>query len=168
MSSARACLAPAVDRVVDPEELVVNVRCGDYLDVAEHRVGFAIDRDAYLSTAADQAFSQARPLRIRVVSDGLDWCRAGLGWMYDSSDDVTFAELSTPDADFAAIATARHLVITNSTFSYLGGYLRDVLVANATPVVGPRFFHRTIGSGRNWTMPPEWSIVEDIPGGWDS
>lgn len=162
-------LASAIDRDGDPDELVVNVRRGDYFDVPENRVGFAMDQDAYLQTALRRAFDDARPQRIRVVSDGMDWCRARLGWMHEYTNDVTWSEQSTPVADFAAIATAGHLVITNSTFSYWGGYVRDVLAPEgSTHVIAPRFFHRTIKGGRDWPMPPEWSIVEDIPGGWDS
>lgn len=162
-------LAPAIDRTGDPDELVVNVRRGDYFDVPENRVGFAMDQDAYLRVAVGRAVAHARPQRVRVVSDGIDWCRARLGWLRDLTDDVTFAEQSSPAADFAAVATAGHLVITNSTFSYWGGYVRDVVAPpGSSPVVAPRFFHRTIRGGRDWPMPPEWSVVEDIPGGWDS
>jgi len=164
-----AHLAPSIDVAADPDELVVNVRRGDYFDVPENRVGFAMDQDAYLRTAVQRVFDNGQPRRIRVVSDGMEWCRARLGWMRDYADDVTWAEQSTPAADFAAIATAGHLVITNSTFSYWGGYVRDALAPEgSSPVVAPRFFHRTIKGGREWPMPPEWSIIEDIPGGWDS
>lgn len=165
----RSHLAPSIQTAGDPDMLVVNVRRGDYFDVPENRVGFAMDQDAYLRVAVRRVFDLGQPRRIRVVSDGIDWCRARLGWMRDFAGDVAFAEQSSPAADFAAIATAGHLVITNSTFSYWGGYVRDVLAPEgASPVVAPRFFHRTIKGGRTWPMPPEWAAVEDIPGGWDS
>ncbi len=163
------CLAPSIVTTGDPDMLVVNVRRGDYFDVPENRAGFAVDQDAYLKAAVDRMFAQAHPRRILVVSDGMDWCRARLGWMRDYVDEVSWAERSSPAADFATIATAGHLVITNSTFSYWGGYVRDVIGREgASAVVAPRFFHRTIRGGQDWPMPPEWSIVENIPGGWDS
>lgn len=163
----RAHLAPRVGSSQDPGTLVVNARRGDYF-AAENRAGFAFDQDAYLKVAVARAFDQAQPERIRVVSDGMDWCRARLGWMRDYAD-VSWAAQSSPAADFAEIATAGHLVITNSTFSYWGGYVRDVVSPEgASPVVAPRFFHRTIAGGQEWPMPPEWSVIEDIPGGWDS
>lgn len=146
----------------------MNLRRGDYF-AAENRVGFVFDQDAYLKVAVPRAFESARPARIRVVSDALDLCRARLGWLNTHSEQVEWSEGWSLAADFRALAAAGHLIITNSTFSYWGRYVREVVNPEGTSAVGtPRFFHRTIPGGAHWPMPPEWSIVEDIPGGWDS
>ena len=156
---------------VDDDRVVVNVRRGDYY--ADHNVRgyFAFDVDAYLQVALPRVVDQRPVSEVHVVSDGLDWCRARLGWVETRLGlPLTFATGSGgPAADFETAATARRLVATNSTFSYWAGYVHDVLYPGSqADVWAPRFFSRWQDDYSAWQLDPRWSIVEHIPGGWNS
>lgn len=159
--------------VADPtdDSIVINVRRGDYYSVPEHRGALGFDVDQYLRVTVPAAIEAQGPVRrIHVVSDGPDWCRARLGWLADWCDQLTWADPADPPArNFRDVATARRIIMTNSTFSYWAGYVHDVVHPGAeSSVWGPWFFMRGIEGGRAWQLDPRWSIVRDIPGGWDS
>lgn len=111
---------------------------------------------------------KASVVSIHVVSDGIDWCHARLGWLADYAP-LTFADGETPMQNLVTVATARRLVLTNSTFSYWGAYISNVLHRdNHAHVHAPWFHARTIADGRAYQLDPRWTIIENIPGGWDS
>lgn len=59
--------------------------------------------------------------------------------------------------------------MTNSTFSYWCAYISNVLHRdNYAEVYAPWFHARTIDGGRAYQLDPRWSVITDIPGGWDS
>lgn len=150
---------------VDADVLVVNVRRGDYYDT-EHVRTWGFDIDGYLRLAVPEALRDAPAAGIHVVSDGPDWCRAELGWLGDHAP-VTYADPPHGPRDhFATIASARRLVVTNSTFSYWAGYVGDVLHGDDHEVWAPRFFNSTQNEGRSWLLGPRWHVVESLPGGW--
>lgn len=158
-------------QTVDDDRVVVNVRRGDYY--ADHTVRgyFGFDVDAYLQVALPRVVDQRPVSAVHVVSDGLNWCRARLGWVETELGlPLTFATGSEgAQADLVTVATARRLVVTNSTFSYWAGYVHDVLYPGShADVWAPRFFSRSQEDRSAWQLDPRWSVVEDIPGGWDS
>lgn len=168
----RVRTAPAIAAVdpaeVDPHRVVVNVRRGDYYSNTRFRGIYGIDLDAYVRVAIERAAGD-RPIgSIHVVSDGIDWCRARLGWL-DEVAPLTFVEGETPLQNLVTIATARRLILTNSTFSYWGAHISNVIHGNNhADVYAPWFHVRTIEGGRSIQNDPRWTIIEDIPGGWDS
>ncbi|MFZ2166137.1 MAG: alpha-1,2-fucosyltransferase [Propionibacteriaceae bacterium] len=154
----------------DPQQLTINVRRGDYYAV-QHRAQFAMDVVAYLEQAVQESTAaQGRPSRIHVISDGLDWCKVRLGWLADHADSLTFADPTDgPLRNLTDVAFSHRLILANSTFSYWGGYLNGVLRPDSKASVwAPRFFCRTDEGRSAWQLDPAWSVVEDIPGGWDS
>ena len=156
---------------VDSDRVVVNVRRGDYYTDHTVRGYFAFDVDAYLRVALPRVVDQRPVSSVHVVSDGLDWCRTRLGWVETELGlPLTFATGSEGAAgDLVTVATARRLVVTNSTFSYWGAYVRDVLYPGShADVWAPRFFSRWQDDCSAWQLDPRWSVVEDIPGGWNS
>ena len=168
----RVRTAPAIAAVdpaeVDPDRLVVNSRRGGYDSTTKFRGASGLDLDAYVQTAGERAAADRRIGSIHVVSDGIDWCRARLGWLADHAP-LTFAEGETPLQNLVTVATARRLLLTNSTFSYWGGYISNVLHGdNHADVYAPWFHARTIANGRAYQLDPRWTIIDDIPGGWDS
>lgn len=156
----------ALARLVDPDRVVINIRRGDYYSDLRFRGSYGIDLVAYVREAMAATMAQGTPSAIHVVSDGPDWCRERLGWLADYAP-LTFAEPNAA-ANLATIATARRLVLTNSTFSYWGGYISNVIHGNHADVVAPWFHSRAIHHGRAYQLDPRWTIVRDIPGGWDS
>ena len=151
----------------DAERVVVNVRRGDYFE-QQFASRYAFDTEAYLRVALKRAGQMGRPVRrLHVVSDDIAWCRTALGWLGDDAE-VTFApEAPTPAEDFATLAGARRLIVTNSTFGYWAAHLSNGLHGdNHQDVVVPWFHDRTMWSGASYHLNPAWTVVRDIPGGW--
>jgi hypothetical protein len=106
---------------------------------------------------------------LRVVSDDPGWCRLKLGFLAEHAARVEHLEPGRPHDDFRALASARRLVLANSTFSYWGAYVSNVLHGdNHAQVWAPWFHRRDIREGRAWHLDPRWSVVRDLPGGWDA
>lgn len=168
----RVRTSPALKAVdptqVDPNRLVINVRRGDYYSNTRFRGIYGLDLDAYVHVAIERAAANGHISSIHVVSDGIDWCRTRLGWLAEHAP-LSFAEGETPLQNLVTVATARKLILTNSTFSYWGGYISNVLHGNNHgDVYAPWFHARTIDGGKAYQLDPRWTIIEDIPGGWDS
>lgn len=153
----------------DPDRLVINVRRGDYYSDPDVRGQYGFDLEPYLRLAVERSSaSDGIPSRIVVVSDGMDWCQARLGWLADVAP-VEYAAPLGPVGDFLTVAAARRIVLTNSTFSYWAAYVSNAVRGdNHQQVWAPRFFDRSRNGGRSWLLDERWSVVEDIPGGWDS
>lgn len=153
----------------DPDRLVINVRRGDYYSDPEVRGQYGFDVEPYLRLAVEgSCAADGPPSRIVVVSDGMDWCRARLGWLSEWAP-VEYAASGGAVGDFLAVAAARRVVLTNSTFSYWAAYVSNVArTDNHQQIWAPRFFDRSRNLGRSWLLDERWSVVEEIPGGWDS
>lgn len=150
---------------IDEGTMVVNVRRGDYFSVPAHRAAFGIDTRAYtLHAVKTSIWAHGLPSAILVVSDDLDWCRAQLGELADLAP-TCFREGGVAQ-DLAALVHAPRLVIPNSTFSYWGGYIGDVLHPGRE-VLAPRLFDRTRDDGLADQLRPHWHRIDEIPGGWD-
>ncbi|RPF26389.1 alpha-1,2-fucosyltransferase [Georgenia muralis] len=158
-------------RVGDGEEntVTLNIRRGDYYAVPYFRGTHSMDTPAYIEVALDEAIrTGGRATSLVVVSDGLDWCRSRLdGLLHSFAPSVLYAE-GSPLENFRTVATARRLIGTNSTFSYWGAYVNDVLHGPTAQVIMPRFHARVGNDHRAYQLDPRWTIIEDIPGGWNS
>ena len=155
---------------IPPSEglMVVNVRRGDYFSDPEIRSQYGFDVRSYLQVAVhDSVARDGAPRAISVVSDDMDWCRDELPWLQDFAP-TTFPASGGAAEDFAVVSSARRLVITNSTFSYWAAHLSNLVHGdNHAEVWAPRFFDRTQNDGDSWLLDERWSIVEDLPGGWE-
>lgn len=151
------------------DELIVNVRRGDYYSDPRVRGIFGFDQLAYLGEAlAAYAERQVTPRSIRVVSDDPGWCAARLGFLAPEGADVRYDPPTTsPFENFRAVANGRHLIITNSTFSVWAAHVSHRRYAADGIVVAPAFGTRP-HRGPWVALDPRWHIVRDIPGGWDS
>lgn len=151
---------PAVD-----DSLVVNIRRGDYYSDPAVRGRFAFDQIAYLQEVMSRVEGVGR---IVVVSDDIAWCEERLGFLGETAQ-VEFPRGSEPLHDFGTVASARRLVITNSTFSIWCAYISTYLHRdNHAQIFAPAFGTRP-HRGEPWdSVDHRWSIVWDIPGGWDS
>lgn len=166
-------LAPRIETCRHRFDLTINVRRGDYYSVAKWRGEYSFDVVEYVRQTV-QDVARAAPIRsIHVVSDDQKWCRVKLAFLND------IAEVSEPQADsgpldhLAMLAASPRLILANSTFSYWGGYLSTRWSA-ATGAHGPQgvwapWFHNRFfpNGGGAIQLDPRWSIVRDIPGGWD-
>lgn len=147
--------------------LVVNVRRGDYYSNAGHRAEFGIDVEGYLKAAiAGSIDIDGEIRRLHLISDDIGWCR-GLDWLASYAAQVSFANPADPPAsNLRDVASARRLVITNSTFSIWAAAIADHLHANQASVWAPAFFQRRYGPGRCYEYDAHWHFVDVLPGGW--
>ncbi len=156
---------PAAQRL-DPSDVLLNVRRGDYYSNDQYRRQYAFDLDEYLTAAIDAATAQSPIGRIQVVSDGIDWCEANLGWLRAHCRELTFVREALPPAvHFAMLANADRLILTNSTFSYWGGYISTWRTGRPAQVIAPWFHIRPELAA--WQLDPEWTIIRHIPSNWD-
>lgn len=150
------------------EDVVVNVRRGDYVTNADNWRNYGFDLDDYLRVALRQSVDVGGPIRrLLVVSDGIDWCEAHLGWLANHCRMLEFENTGQPpEVHLALLSNAPRLILANSTFSYWGGYASAWHFGKPDQVVAPWFHVRTDRAGAAWQLDPRWSIVEDIPSGW--
>lgn len=140
----------------DATTLTINVRRGDYYADDELRSVYGMDIGSYLHSAVDRI--GARDLRrVVVVSDDPAWCEAHLSWLRDVGP-VQVAPVG-PLHHLATLASASNLVLSNSTFSYWGGYIASTL-DDGCRVVAPRFHVRDIDGGRPWQHHPSWTTAD--------
>ncbi len=105
------------------DALVINVRRGDYYENPEfqRRYGIDIRRHVREALALLGHPEGTRPSAF-IVSDDVAWCQENLG-------DLAALEAPFPGADhsmfndLAVLASAKHLVLANSTFSYWGNFI---------------------------------------------
>ncbi|GGF51741.1 hypothetical protein GCM10011519_27200 [Marmoricola endophyticus] len=167
---ARLLGSAALDVTTDPDPglVTLNVRRGDYYSVPEHQVTYGFDQVAYLRAALAAAQEGAPVSRVRIVSDGPEWCRTRLGWLAEEHEVELAAPSDSALANFAEVAAARRPVITNSTFSYWAAYASNVRHGdNHADTVAPWFFSRAEAGGRAYQVDPRWRVVADIAGGWN-
>ncbi len=148
-------LAPQIPRD-DPDTVVVNVRRGDYYESERLRARYAFDQAGYLAEALERIGPAPR---IRLVSDDPEWCREHLDGLFRShADEVTYDPRGAVN-NFLAIAGARRLIGTNSTFSYWGGYIADAMNADAQ-IVMPWFHGRGTLRIDAYQADPSWTIID--------
>lgn len=139
----------------DSDRVVVNVRRGDYY-APGFRERYGFDVEGYLAEALGRIGPVDEAL---VVSDDPDWCRENLDPVFAAADVRATFMAQDPIANFVAIATHRRLIGTNSTFSYWGGYVADVLHPDAH-IAMPRFHARSPGDSDAYQLDPEWIAID--------
>lgn len=146
------------ERMTPPDErrLTINVRRGDYYSVPEYRAMHGMDVEGFLRTAVPVAAAEAPVDEVVVVSDDPAWCRDHLGWLSELGP-VRMAGGDALD-HLATLASARRLVLANSTFSYWGAYLAGARNDGAQ-VVAPRFHARGVHGDAAWQHDPTWTVV---------
>ncbi len=143
----------------DPGTLTVNVRRGDYYTNPEYTPRYEMDIEHFVSRAIDEVCTTTSFRRVRVVSDDLDWCRRELPLLRDIAP-VDYLE-GSQDQHLAALASSAHVILANSTFSYWGAHLAQVVNPECR-IVAPRFHSRGVNGGRAWQLDPTWHVIENL------
>lgn len=155
-------------------DLTVNVRRGDYYSNPRFRGFYSFDVVEYVRIAVGLACARAPVSSILLVSDDLGWCRAKLGWLDDIAPVSTAPGTSSVADQLAMIAASPRLVLANSSFSYWGAYLSNRLHvlgdvgASHADVIAPWFHSRQSHGSAAYQLDPRWTVVRDLPGGWDA
>lgn len=124
------------------DSLVVNVRRGDYYS-DENIEKYGFDVGSYVRLALEGSLASDGPLkRIHLVSDDLGWCRNHLGWLDSYAREITFPDGRAEPADhFRDVASARRIIMTNSTFSiWAAAVSNEIHQDNDSAVWAPAFF----------------------------
>lgn len=148
---------------IERPALTLNIRRGDYYTASDIRSRYGMDLRAYLDEAL--ALHRCRPEQVEVVSDDPAWCTEVLGAWIPGAAVTTIAREHGMMSDLAHLVTARTLVLTNSTFSYWSGYLKerlDTVHGRDGQVIAPRFHVRTIDDGVAWQLSPTWRVVDNV------
>jgi len=154
-SFVNSCLADDVDPG-PRDRVVINVRRGDYYKNAEMRRRYGFDQVGYVS-AAMELFTDVG--EVLVVSDDADWCREHLGGLLrERIRNVSFAA-PDPAANFLAVAGARRIIGTNSTFTYWAAYVADAMNPDAE-IVMPLFHSRLFASSSAYQLDPHWTALD--------
>lgn len=153
---------------LEENDVLVNVRRGDYVSSPANWQNYGFDVDDYLRVAMARTREVGGEIgRILVVSDDSSWCRNNLSWLAEHGTRIDF-ELAghSPAVHLAILANAHRMVLTNSTFSYWGGYLSAWRYGRPEQIVAPWFHIRADLGGAAWQLDPRWTVVRDIPTRW--
>ncbi|WP_271394797.1 alpha-1,2-fucosyltransferase [Neomicrococcus lactis] len=148
------------------DNLVINVRRGDYYSVDKFRAEYGFDVVGYVREAL--ALLSGSYGSVSFVSDDLVWCTQYLEPIVPNDFEVIPHYRNNVFDDLAKLAVAPSLVLANSTFSYWGAYIRDVHQEKASfsPPIFANFHSRNHNNTHPWQIDPLWTSITEIPGGW--
>lgn len=142
--------------------VTVNIRRGDYYSNEKWRGLYGFDIKTYIRRALDESSTQIPISRVDVVSDDVAWCRSELAFAGDYGK-VTFQRGGdTPAQNLGQLASARRLILSNSTFSYWGAYISNVVHGeNHALIWAPDLHRRDLFDGRAYQLNPRWSVISN-------
>jgi hypothetical protein len=154
----------ALPRVaVDRDTVTVNVRRGDYYSSVERINEFGFDVAQYVNLALARAESHRPIAALQIVSDDSAWTSHMLRVI---RPDLTVSDVvrGGPLLHFAALANSPRLVLANSTFSYWGAYVSEVLNgAEGVEIYAPDLHSRLVQNGQPWQHAPSWTALPTLP-----
>lgn len=140
-------------------KLVINIRRGDfYSDKNINTFGF--DQIFYLKEIFKK-YKNSFNISIEIVSDDIEWCKRELSFINDYSNNIQYETNKSPIEDFMKICTANQLIITNSTFSYWGAYINNVINPKSKIFV-PDFGSKEFKDYKAIQLNPNWEIIKCI------
>lgn len=104
------------------ERTVINIRRGDFYS-SKQKSPSEFNQVQFVKKVLIN-HSIIRDLPIYIISDDIAWCKKNLSFFGDL---FHFISDNEPYQDFISICTAKNLVVTNSTFSYWGGYISKAI-----------------------------------------
>lgn len=133
--------------------IAVHVRRGDYVSEPKtHKIHNVCSPQYYLA-GVERLRRKWPKLPLLVFSDDIDWCKKELGLR----GNVDFVDPAIPDVDqFVILSRCRHLVISNSTFSWWAAYLG---VHDDNTIVAPRYWFRGVETSRTGLFLPRWQYI---------
>ena len=150
-------------RILECNSVGVHVRRGDYLKGPAYAFHGLCEAEYFLRAVQIMREGQAAPTFF-VFSDDPDWCSKH----FKEPDVIVASGSGTPNADLELLASCKHHVLSNSSFSWWGAYLachpEQAVIAPApwytriplAPDLIPanwQLLHRSSGG--------DWSVLED-------
>lgn len=137
---------------------VLNVRRGDYYSNPAVARNYAMDYPHLLGMVRAEILRDKR-IPVVVVSDDLHWCRAALPERLPGFD-LHFPQVGV-FGGLALLGAGATIILSNSTFSYWGGYLNEEVHGPSARVWAPRFHSRNSVDGVVWQQSPNWKFLEN-------
>lgn len=145
--------------LVKPETVVLNVRRGDYYTYPHITAMYGLDIEEYVRRAVVILQEKGRSVDdVLIVSDDTTWCLEHLSSLLPGSI-RTIPERKSMFDDLAVLASAKTLLLANSTFSYWGGYLAAALQTDHMAIV-PDYHYVEDGMKMRDPYDPRWVVAE--------
>lgn len=147
------------------DEVVLNVRRGDYYSDPRFKELYGFDIASYVGVALQQVERMGAVRHITVISDDLGWCRRHLHHLLHSSvSSVSYGGRAPgPRGDFRTLATAQRLIGSNSSFCYWGAYVSSTVFDYTNHILMPGFMSTKDDPIQ---LLESWDVVSEVPGGW--
>lgn len=142
----------------DEHQVTVNVRRGDYYSVPQHRDRYGLDIEGFVSAAIQEQLKFGPISDVYLISDDVPWCLEHLTYLEERGITLHASPSSSPARDLALLGHSDRLVLTNSTFSYWGGYMATVRNPHSNIVV-PLFHAKDWLNGRAFQLHPDWTAL---------
>lgn len=136
-----------------PRDIVIHVRRGDYLKSGVRKI-HGILPYRYYSNAIAALRAAGQSGHVWVVSEDRLCDLSELE--NEIGNSVTQVDAASPWTDLQTLITSPSLVIANSTFSWMGGWLNQ----GETPIVAPEPWFLIKGADISDLIPPNWLKVE--------
>ncbi len=152
-------LAPSSEDAI----ITVNVRRGDYYESSRRIATFGLDFGDYLRSALDLARSRAPVEAMRIVSDDNEWAASAVA---QAAPELPIDEVipGPPPNQLFALARSSRLILANSTFSYWGAYMSEVVHSpRGVDVYVPAHHARNLNGGEPWQHAPAWNAISTQP-----
>lgn len=135
-------------------ELIINIRRGDFY-TPQHSKMYGFDQVNFIQRAI---LCLSDYDSIGIVSDDIEWCKKELAFLYNYTTVINFYDQKPLDS-FIKICNAKKLIITNSTFSYWGAYINEVINPYCE-VVAPSFNASHINNGKMFQNSKKWNLIK--------
>ena len=141
-------------------ELIINVRRGDFYSQENINVyGFDIVNFVALCLHNLHEFDFESYV---VYSDDIPWCKANLAALNVAGKELTYKNNLTPEEVFFDLASAKNIILSNSTFCYWAAYISTFLYGEKSIVLGPNFGNRKEGFYLPKQYLPQWHVIADF------
>ena len=139
---------------VSSNSLGVSVRRGDYLMLQNNHcvLSWQYYRDTFIKHFQDKVD------QVYIFSDDIDWCKQVFGIGVNYVEDTTGTQLFL-------MSKMKHLILSNSTFAWWGGYLNqnEGIIVAPDPWFGPDYVDKELKDlyCQNWIK--ESHTIEVVP-----
>jgi len=142
------------------DKTVINIRRGDFYNENSDTVS-SFDQISYVNKVILN-YPLLFQSNIEIVSDDINWCIENLKFPDNIiTDNLKYNMNSSPYEDFYTICSAKNLILTNSTFSYWGGYVCKYLDDN-NMVIAPDFGSQLYKDKIAIQLANNWEIIDVI------
>jgi len=144
------------DRISNPHSLVVHIRRGDYVSVAENTQFHGVCSQDYYEEAFRRIALKCPIDQAFIFSDDKDFGEFARSWFPVDSELVSVPNDKTDLAEFCLMSSGVNFVIANSTFSYWAALLSP---SQRPLVVAPKKWFAQKDLVADSLFPPYWELV---------